>query len=1165
MKTTAPSVYICPITNYVMKDPVMAADGITYERRAIELWLQSRDYNIFGNPLKNKILNPNVELKATIANFAATQKLEKEFAEELDEDEINVNIFKMHLSIEGKKLKEKEEALARKKQLQNTVDPQNVHHENENGGINKRKAKAIVASDSSLPDKAVNGIGEEGPSKKLRKDETSKSDKEAECDPDIIFLDSSDGFVPTDPFIRSSNSLNLLARVATRKKTSTASAQTPSENSEKEKSDQDKNHKASSDINNEHQFSIKTRGEGDCAFHATFGQFKGGLVTYDDVPTKRKEMADAIRKVKNDSPIYPLIIRGIQAILMEELEGGREGASRLPTLKNRYSRFLKSNHKRLDDIWNTFEALLKSYKEISEFIMTHTKNEKELTSYKQKFHHCLNIDGGVLYGLIMSIDSLNTHFETYTRESNQGFDLDQLVDANILNEYANYVQRPSQWLLPLELKIIAHVFNINIKFYNHNRYKNINVGPDDYNEGGNPSVAVVFDGRGHYERVNERFLETYRKIKKEAGTNSTPSTSITSSVPTPSLTRKMSKGNNTLLSDTTVLIPAANAKKTKKKKKAKFQLTFSEFEHEAENGSVENQYNLALAYYYGGKDMDNMTKVVREVLKDVVVNYSEAYKWFNKVIELYPTDNAVLNYLGQMEFLGEGVAENKKEGLEKLELAAKLGSCHAQYFLGILYRYGEEPIKKNEARAFELFEQAANSDHVEAQINLAEMFAVGISVSIDDNKALMWYRKAAEQCHPSAQNQLGIIYLNGLGTKQDEKMAYEFFNLAAQQGNVEAQNNLAMMLEKGLGVSKKDETEAFNLFMKAAMKDNIEAQMNLATMYALGQGTPKDERQAFHWYLEAANAGNPEAQFYVGNRYAEAMGIERSDVKACEYYRRAAEQNYPEAQNYLGEMYKLGQGVGKNLKTAFEWFEKAAKESAAAQFNLAEMYSNGNEFVPKDEGKAFIWYKKAADQGNAAAQHALAEMHRKGRGTKKDEKEAFRLVELAAKQNFVEAQCSLGTMYFYGIGVQKNEKEAYNWYNLAAKNEHSEALCRIAQAYYSGNELGLSKSYNEAFRHWQTAANKMHARSQYAVGFMYNKGYGVKQDNAAAKIWWERAAKQGEGNAIKTLAAMQKPRQEPSTMTPMYALQRMRQLEEELAKIRNQFQQQQATVAHGMP
>ena len=51
---------ICPITQELMKDPVVTSDGQTYERNAIQRWLQWHITSpITNNPLKNKELTPN--------------------------------------------------------------------------------------------------------------------------------------------------------------------------------------------------------------------------------------------------------------------------------------------------------------------------------------------------------------------------------------------------------------------------------------------------------------------------------------------------------------------------------------------------------------------------------------------------------------------------------------------------------------------------------------------------------------------------------------------------------------------------------------------------------------------------------------------------------------------------------------------------------------------------------------------------------------------------------------------------------------------------------------------------------------------------------------------------------------------------------------------------
>ena len=52
----------------LMIDPVFAADGFTYEREAIELWLKGHDTSPrTGQPLESKMLMPNMMARQLIA------------------------------------------------------------------------------------------------------------------------------------------------------------------------------------------------------------------------------------------------------------------------------------------------------------------------------------------------------------------------------------------------------------------------------------------------------------------------------------------------------------------------------------------------------------------------------------------------------------------------------------------------------------------------------------------------------------------------------------------------------------------------------------------------------------------------------------------------------------------------------------------------------------------------------------------------------------------------------------------------------------------------------------------------------------------------------------------------------------------------------------------
>ena len=65
-----PAAFICPITMELMNDPVICGDGHSYERSAIEMWLQNSDRSPKTNlPLQHLHLTPNHTLRMAIDGF----------------------------------------------------------------------------------------------------------------------------------------------------------------------------------------------------------------------------------------------------------------------------------------------------------------------------------------------------------------------------------------------------------------------------------------------------------------------------------------------------------------------------------------------------------------------------------------------------------------------------------------------------------------------------------------------------------------------------------------------------------------------------------------------------------------------------------------------------------------------------------------------------------------------------------------------------------------------------------------------------------------------------------------------------------------------------------------------------------------------------------------
>ena len=79
-KIITPSKFCCPITHQLLQDPVAAADGRIYGRKAIEEWLSKHD----TSPIESDLILANKTLTVT----PAVDKVKKEIADFLEKNNI---------------------------------------------------------------------------------------------------------------------------------------------------------------------------------------------------------------------------------------------------------------------------------------------------------------------------------------------------------------------------------------------------------------------------------------------------------------------------------------------------------------------------------------------------------------------------------------------------------------------------------------------------------------------------------------------------------------------------------------------------------------------------------------------------------------------------------------------------------------------------------------------------------------------------------------------------------------------------------------------------------------------------------------------------------------------------------------------------------------------
>ena len=109
---------------------------------------------------------------------------------------------------------------------------------------------------------------------------------------------------------------------------------------------------------------------------------------------------------------------------------------------------------------------------------------------------------------------------------------------------------------------------------------------------------------------------------------------------------------------------------------------------------------------------------------------------------------------GLMLYAGMGQAENKREGLRYIRLAADQSFPDALTFIGKSYYFGDEGMVKNLTEAARWARLAAESGDMEGQAFYSKLLWAGEGVAQDRVQAVRWLKKAADQGDEASVNDL---------------------------------------------------------------------------------------------------------------------------------------------------------------------------------------------------------------------------------------------------------------------------------------------------------------------------------------------------------------------------------------------------------------------------
>ncbi|GBB89412.1 hypothetical protein RclHR1_01610003 [Rhizophagus clarus] len=238
---------------------------------------------------------------------------------------------------------------------------------------------------------------------------------------------------------------------------------------------------------------------------------------------------------------------------------------------------------------------------------------------------------------------------------------------------------------------------------------------------------------------------------------------------------------------------------------------------------------------------------VIKYFKDHNINSQEFYNWLlNNQISL----NSIF-VLGYFNHHGIVTNENYARAFDLFFNASEKNHLLAQYFVGTCYKYGYGTIKK-EKLSFEYYEKV--KIYAMGQLEIGYCYENGIGIEKDLRKAFYWYEKAANNGNIIAIYNLGGCYREEKGVKKDYNKTFELYKKSAEMGYLGAIMGLGYCYDKGIG-TKTDRQKAFELYQNAANLGHDIAQNNLAVMYEKGDGIAKDIDKAIYWYKKSSEQG----------------------------------------------------------------------------------------------------------------------------------------------------------------------------------------------------------------------------------------------------------------------------------------------------------------------
>jgi TPR repeat protein len=258
--------------------------------------------------------------------------------------------------------------------------------------------------------------------------------------------------------------------------------------------------------------------------------------------------------------------------------------------------------------------------------------------------------------------------------------------------------------------------------------------------------------------------------------------------------------------------------------------------------------------------------------------------------------------VGQLTEAGRGTAADPMAAVEHYRAAAQAGQVDAQLALARLLRTDDDVVPGDPAgserwygEALQHLEADARRGDALAAERLADLYLEGRGGPKNVDRALVLYEAAANSGRLGAQVKLARVLHKGAdGVPADPAKAARYLQMAADQGHSGAGYTLAQMYADGEGVPQ-DGARAVALYEESIEHGDMRAYLQVGDLYAKGDAVPQDREEAVRWYTLAAEHGDPRGLYRLGEAYERGHGVPEDLVQSLMWYSLALQSDYEPA------------------------------------------------------------------------------------------------------------------------------------------------------------------------------------------------------------------------------------------------------------------------------